>query len=116
MGGPCEGQSPPVMLDDHARKWRLSDDTQLALATCEAITETGWGDPRGDRPEDGVLVSQGRVAREWGEPWGAAELTQGGPWALVGACAASGRRATGEPAERSLGLSPRSGEPYRPEP
>src|SRR5688500_12037770 len=38
MGGPLEGQPAPVKFRDH-QQWRISDDTQLTLATCESITE-----------------------------------------------------------------------------
>lgn len=38
MGGPFEGQSPPVEFHDQ-RPWKISDDTQLTLATCESIIE-----------------------------------------------------------------------------
>jgi ADP-ribosylglycohydrolase len=39
FGGPFEGRPSPVIRGDEA--WRLSDDTQLTLATCEAITRRG---------------------------------------------------------------------------
>lgn len=32
LGGPYEGQKVPVRIE-HQREWRLSDDTQLTLAT-----------------------------------------------------------------------------------
>jgi ADP-ribosylglycohydrolase len=35
FGVPYEGSAPPVRIDEEAQ-WRLSDDTQLTLATCEA--------------------------------------------------------------------------------
>ena len=38
MGGPYEGISGPLTFKDH-RNWTVSDDTQLTLATCEAIGE-----------------------------------------------------------------------------
>jgi ADP-ribosyl-[dinitrogen reductase] hydrolase len=40
MGGPYEGQIGPVSVD-FSRPWALSDDTQLTLATCEAISFSG---------------------------------------------------------------------------
>lgn len=40
MGGPFEGRPGPVAPDPDA-PWILSDDTQLTLATCEAIGEGG---------------------------------------------------------------------------
>jgi ADP-ribosylglycohydrolase len=44
LGGPYEGQAGAVTLRPDA-PWRLSDDTQLTLATCEAITATGAVSP-----------------------------------------------------------------------
>ena len=38
MGGPFEGQPGPITFRDH-QEWRISDDTQLTLATCESIIE-----------------------------------------------------------------------------
>jgi len=44
MGGPYEGRNPPFQIYcDH--KWKLSDDTLLTLATCEAISNQGCIDP-----------------------------------------------------------------------
>jgi ADP-ribosylglycohydrolase len=40
MGGPYEGKEVPIVINEQAR-WRLSDDTQLTLATCEAIITAG---------------------------------------------------------------------------
>ena len=40
MGGPYEGHGPPVTVHYNLR-WFLSDDTQMTLATCEAIGEFG---------------------------------------------------------------------------
>jgi len=39
MGGPFEGQPDPVQFRE-PDNWSISDDTQLTLATCEAITQT----------------------------------------------------------------------------
>jgi ADP-ribosylglycohydrolase len=44
FGGPYEGISSPVTVD-HQLEWRLSDDTQLTLATCEAISKSRRVDP-----------------------------------------------------------------------
>jgi len=44
MGGPFEGQSQPIEFTlEH--DWRISDDTQLTLATCEALCEKGMASP-----------------------------------------------------------------------
>ncbi len=40
MGGPYEGNAGPVTIDVND-EWRISDDTQLTLATCEAMCEDG---------------------------------------------------------------------------
>ncbi len=44
MGGPYEGHSGPVTVH-HELRWLPSDDTQMTLATCEAITEFGEVNP-----------------------------------------------------------------------
>ena len=38
IGGAFEGQTGPLEFDDQ-QHWRISDDTQLTLATCESIIE-----------------------------------------------------------------------------
>ncbi len=43
MGGPYEGQQMPLKLD-RGHRWKLSDDTQITLATCEAISRRGYLD------------------------------------------------------------------------
>jgi ADP-ribosylglycohydrolase len=40
LGGPYEGKRPPIEISDND-EWRLSDDTQMTLATCEAISSCG---------------------------------------------------------------------------
>ncbi|HEY7184287.1 MAG TPA: ADP-ribosylglycohydrolase family protein [Blastocatellia bacterium] len=85
FGRPYENLRPPIVISE-ADEWRLSDDTQLTLATCEAIaTNNGVADP---------AVIAGRFAH-----WHRArritgmgsntlkaltELVAGGHWALVG--------------------------------
>ena len=44
MGGPFEGQQGPLKFRTHD-DWSISDDTQLTLATCESIIETGRVSP-----------------------------------------------------------------------
>jgi ADP-ribosylglycohydrolase len=41
LGGPYEGKRPPIEISDNDEWGRLSDDTQLTLATCEAISSRG---------------------------------------------------------------------------
>ncbi len=93
FGGAYENQVPPI---DFAtpRAWQLSDDTQLTLATCEAIIEAGGS------IEPAVIaarfVAWHRIGRVTGI--GAStlkaltELGAGGHWALVGR---KGERAAG---------------------
>ena len=44
LGNAYEGRPGPIPID-WDRPWRLSDDTQLTLATCEAIVDSGTVDP-----------------------------------------------------------------------
>lgn len=44
MGGPFEGQPGPLQFHEHT-DWRISDDTQLTLATCESIIKLGRVSP-----------------------------------------------------------------------
>jgi ADP-ribosylglycohydrolase len=85
LGGAYEGKQPPFEISDDA-ELRLSDDTQLTLATCEAIASAGG------------VVDPERIAGRFAE-WHRAsrvtvmgastrkalgELVAGGHWALVG--------------------------------
>ncbi|HEU0251648.1 MAG TPA: ADP-ribosylglycohydrolase family protein, partial [Pyrinomonadaceae bacterium] len=44
MGGPFEGKPGPLRFREHS-DWKISDDTQLTLATCESIVELGRVSP-----------------------------------------------------------------------
>jgi ADP-ribosylglycohydrolase len=44
MGGPFEGQTGPLQFREHT-DWSISDDSQLTLATCESIIDTGIVSP-----------------------------------------------------------------------
>lgn len=93
FGSAYEGQPAPVAITDDF-KWRLSDDTQLTLATCEAIVQTGG------RVEPAAiaarLASWHQDTRISGIGAGTfkalTELSAGGHWALVGM---KGERAAG---------------------
>jgi ADP-ribosyl-[dinitrogen reductase] hydrolase len=84
LAGPYEWATPPVTID-HQLEWRLSDDTQLTLATCEAISNSHRVDPaiisstfvRWYR--DSLLTGLGASTSK-----ALSELTIGGHWALVG--------------------------------
>src|SRR5438067_827745 len=85
FGSFYEGQFAPVEVIDDS-EWELSDDTQLTLATCEAIAQTGG------RVEPALIAARmaawHREARVRGIGAGTfkalTELAAGGHWALVG--------------------------------
>ena len=93
MGGPFEGQPRSIKFRDH-QEWRISDDTQLTLATCESIIELRGGvDPEHiarrfvqwlrERRITGMGASTLKALRD---------LDAGSHWALAGA---KGERAAG---------------------
>ncbi len=84
FGGQYEGMSSPISLDKTA-PWRLSDDTQLTLATCEAIVETGAVDPAAIASQMVRWFVQGRLSGLGASTYKAlTELSHRGHWALVG--------------------------------
>ena len=84
FGGPYEGSQPRAKIDDGV-PWRLSDDTQLTLATCEAITRAGQVDPAGIAEVFIEWFRAGRLTGLGASTYKAlTELAQGGHWALVG--------------------------------
>lgn len=91
-GSVYEGSAPPVELKDDIG-WILTDDTQLTLATCEAIVKSGGVDPStiGDHFAQafraGGLVGLGASTFQ-----SLQGLSAGGHWALVGR---NGERAAG---------------------
>ena len=92
MGGQYEGQLPPIAVDDSAQ-WSLSDDTQLTLATCEAIAEVGRVDPAAIAETMANWFAEGRVTGVGASTFASLRsLTQGGHWALAGM---RGERAAG---------------------
>jgi len=92
LGGPFEGRSPPIEIDA-AAPLRWSDDTQLTIATCEAIIESQCVDPaiiaarfvrwHAQRRLTGLGASTLKALQE---------LAVGQHWALAGA---KGERAAG---------------------
>ena len=85
LGGPHEGKRPPIEISDDD-EWRLSDDTQLTLATCEAISSCGGSaDPAAIADHFARWHRGGRVRGMGASTFKAlSELVAGGHWALVG--------------------------------
>ena len=84
FGGPYEGASAPVTID-HQLEWRVSDDTQMTLATCEAISKSRQVDPAFISTtfvqwyRSSLLTGLGASTSK-----ALSELNIGGHWALVG--------------------------------
>jgi ADP-ribosyl-[dinitrogen reductase] hydrolase len=84
LGLPFEGTSSPVEID-HQRHWKLSDDTQMTLATCEAITTHGSADAATIADTFTLWFKQRRLTGLGASTYKAlSELSLGGHWALVG--------------------------------
>lgn len=85
LGGAYEGKPSPVTLDE-AVDWQLSDDTQLTLATCEAIIENqGKADPAIIAARFAAWHQARRIKGVGASTLKAlTELAVGGHWALVG--------------------------------
>jgi ADP-ribosylglycohydrolase len=84
LGGPYEGQSGPVTLYPDA-PWRLSDDTQLTLATCEAVCASGVVSPASIAARFADWFRQGRISGAGASTLQALrDLVAGGHWALAG--------------------------------
>ena len=112
MGGPYEGRSPPILLSDSA-PWYLSDDTQLTLATCEAIIATGKPLPEAIA-QSCVAWFRARRLRGIGASTLKAlrDLTAGAHWALAGR---KGERAAGNGAAMRIAPLAFCLNPNRPE-
>jgi ADP-ribosylglycohydrolase len=84
LGVPFEGKPAPANLNQQSQR-RISDDTLLTLATCQAIFERGGPEPAAVAEKFAALYRSGGL-----EGAGAAtlkavkELSNGGHWALVG--------------------------------
>lgn len=85
MGGPCEGAEPRVALDRN-ETWRISDDTQLTLATCEAISRNGGVvDPSAIADRFAAWHRERKITGMGASTFKSlSELAVGGHWALVG--------------------------------
>ncbi len=84
MGSACEGLTPPIQIDDLCA-WHVTDDTQLTLATCAAITTAQQVDPPAIAEAFASAFRGGRVSRMGASTYQALEgLAAGGHWALVG--------------------------------
>jgi ADP-ribosylglycohydrolase len=84
LGGPYEGQPGPVAFDPDA-PWRLSDDTQLTLATCEAICAGGAVSPAAIADRFAHWFRQGKVTGVGASTLKALrDLAAGAHWALAG--------------------------------
>ena len=93
FGWPYETLRPPIVISE-ADEWRLSDDTQLTLATCEAIAgRDGSVDPAAIAAAFARWHRARRVTGMGSNTLKAlTELVAGGHWALVGG---KGERAAG---------------------
>ena len=93
FGRPYETHRPPIVISD-AEEWRLSDDTQLTLATCDAITgRDGSVDPAAIAAAFTRWHGAKRVTGMGSNTLKAlTELVAGGHWALAGR---KGERAAG---------------------
>ena len=84
FGSAYEGQNPPIHINDDL-PWVLTDDTQLTLATCEAITIAGCVDPEAIARRMTEWFRENRVTRLGaGTLKALSELSQGAHWALCG--------------------------------
>src|SRR5581483_8290751 len=86
LGHSFEGQQNPV-IDFDQITWEFSDDTQLTLATCEAIIELGGKvDPAAIAASFARWHKASRITGMGASTLKAlTELSHGGHWALVGA-------------------------------
>lgn len=92
MGGPFEGQCGPVLYREPA-KWSISDDSQLTVATCEAITNAGRVSPEHIADRFRQLFRARRITGAGASTLKALrDLDAGQHWALAGA---KGERAAG---------------------
>jgi ADP-ribosyl-[dinitrogen reductase] hydrolase len=83
LGFPFEGQSAPKYL--LPTQWIISDDTQLTIATCEAIVRHQSVSPEIIATKFATWFREGRIRGMGASTLKAlTELAAGGHWALVG--------------------------------
>ncbi|HEY6330355.1 MAG TPA: ADP-ribosylglycohydrolase family protein [Blastocatellia bacterium] len=83
-GRPFEGTKGPVRLHE-VRRLVISDDTQMTLATCEAITEQRAVSPKHIAANLAAWYQAGRITNVGSSTHKAlSELIVGGHWALTG--------------------------------
>ena len=115
LGGRYEGTPGPHQVV-WGQPWQLSDDTQLTLATCEAIVERGSPDPAAIAASFARWYSDRRLTGLGAATLGAVTaLVKGGHWALVGRRGemAAGNGAAMRIAPIGLWLDPRTDEGRR---
>ena len=84
LGSAYEGKSPPIQFDE-SLDWNITDDTQLGLATCRAITVAHRVDPAAIADAFADAFRNQCVSRMGAATYQALEgLVAGGHWALVG--------------------------------
>ena len=84
LGSAYEGKNLPITINKNY-PWKISDDTQLTLATCEAITKTGNVDPAIIAKTFAEWFTASRFTGVGASTLKAlSELAIGGHWALVG--------------------------------
>src|SRR4051794_30405994 len=84
LGGPYEGQPGPLTVQPDL-PWGLSDDTQLTLATCEAIIATGAITPASIADRFTAWFRSGRITGMGASTLKALrDLSAGAHWALAG--------------------------------
>jgi ADP-ribosylglycohydrolase len=92
IGSPLEGRSGPLEVIIPAAS-EITDDTQLTLATCEAIVRAGRPDPEAIARSFGEWFSQRRIRGIGSSTLKALrDISSGAHWALAGA---SGERSAG---------------------